>query len=291
MSEYPTYKTILFMQNSQKFCFATLALGKNYRALAFQLAKDLAQFSPHTPFVILTDNPQDFQVMANVLAFPHQQHSVGCYHDKLFVIEKGLSLFNSCVFLDADMRILAPINSTGDWLPGITAKIAWFNIIKHNKNQQEIAILKRLAAKFHLQLENITFVHECLFVVTRDGGKEIDFIATWKRMAAFCELNNYYRGEGHSIGLAAAKSGLEIRTDAMEDISFFKDKLEWNKIKTGESNLQEKSVYFDRQKELEYPQISFLEKVIKKIVKISMYLYLSVKLKIYSFTDIRFFYG
>ncbi|WP_199306786.1 hypothetical protein [Anabaena sphaerica] len=279
------------MQNPSKFCFSTLALGKNYRALALELAKDLAQFAPNIPFVILTDNPQDFQEMSNVLAFPHQQQSIGCYHDKLFVIEKGLSLFNSCIFMDADMRILAPITDALNWQPGITAKIAWHNIVKHNKNPREIEIFQKVAQKFNLQLEDITFVHECLFVVTRDEGREIDFIETWKRMAAYCELNKYYRGEGHSIGLAAAKSGLKIRTDSMEYISFFKDKLEWQKIKNGETDIQEKSVYIQRQKELEYPQISLFERVIKKLFKIIMYLYRSIKLKIYSLTDIRFFYG
>jgi hypothetical protein len=279
------------MQNPGKLCFSTLALGKNYRALALELAKDLAQFAPNIPFVILTDHPQDFQDMANVLAFPHQQKSVGCYHDKLFVIEKGLSLFNSCIFMDADMRILAPITEDLNWQPGITAKIAWHNILKHNKNQQEIELLTRLAQKYNLQLENITFVHECLFVVTKDGGKEIDFIETWKRMADYCELNKYYRGEGHSIGLAAAKAGLEIRKDAMESISFFKDKLVGNQVKNNENELQEKPVYLQKQKALEYPQISLFARVIKKINKMVMYVYRSLKLKIYSLTDINFFYG
>jgi hypothetical protein len=276
------------MQSKNKFCFATLALGKNYRALALELANDLAKFAPHISFVILTDKPQDFQEMANVLAFPHQQKSIGCYHDKLFVIEKGLSLFDSCMFLDADMRILAPITEDLHWQPGITAKIAWHNIIKHNKKQQEIKLLTRLAQKFNLQLENITFVHECLFVVTKDEGKEIDFIETWKRMADYCELNKYYRGEGHSIGLAAAASGLEIRKDSMAYISFFKDKLESNHTK---NNDQEKSVYFEKQKELEYPKISFLQKLKNKLIKMIMYIYRHLKLTLYSLTDIDFFYS
>lgn len=276
------------MQNTQKLCFSTLALGKNYRALALQLAKDLSQFAPNIPFLILTDKPQDFEQISNVLAFPHQQKSIGCYHDKLFVIEKGLSLFDSCIFMDADMRILAPITNDLHWQPGITAKIAWHNIIKHNKNQREIKLLTRLAQKFNLSLENITFVHECLFVVTKDAGKEIDFIETWKRMADYCELNKYYRGEGHSIGLAAAKSGLEVRKDSMDSISFFKDKLESNQAK---SQSPEKLVYFQKQKELEYPKISFLQRLIKKVNKIIMYVYRSVKLKVRCLTDVNFFYS
>lgn len=46
------------VQQENKFCFCTLALGKKYRALALLLAKDIEKYSPHTSFVILTDNPQ-----------------------------------------------------------------------------------------------------------------------------------------------------------------------------------------------------------------------------------------
>ena len=75
--------------------------------------------------MVLTDKPQAFADHANILAFKHRQQSVGCYHDKRFVIAKGLSLFDSCIFIDADMRILAPIEQAFDWPPGITAHTVW----------------------------------------------------------------------------------------------------------------------------------------------------------------------
>ena len=171
------------MQHTAEFCFCTLALGENYCNLALELAKDLEEYSPNTYLLILTDKPQHFYKQTNALAFKHQQQSIGCYHDKRFAIAKALSLFNSCIFVDADMRILAAIPNDLHWLPGITAKIVWHNIVKHNKNQVEIEILKKIAQKYNLNLEDISFVHECLFAVTRDEGREIDFLETWERIA------------------------------------------------------------------------------------------------------------
>ncbi len=278
------------MQHTAGFCFCTLALGENYCNLALELAKDLEEYSPNTYLVILTDKPQHFHKQTNILAFKHQQQSIGCYHDKRFAIAKALSLFNSCIFVDADMRILAAIPNNLHWLPGITAKIVWHNIVKHNKNQVEIEILKKVAQKYNLNLEDISFVHECLFVVTRDEGREIDFLLTWERIAAYCELNKFYRGEGHTIGLAAAKAGLQIRSDPMEEISFFKDKLELQKIKQGEAEVKKNSIYFEIQQKLEYPQISIFKRVINKIRKMIMHFYRSWRLKILSLTDINFYY-
>ena len=128
------------MQHTAGFCFCTLALGENYCNLALELAKDLEEYSPNTYFIILTDKPQYFYKQTNVLAFKHQQKSIGFYHDKRFAIAKALSLFNSCIFIDADMRILAAVPNDLRCQPGVTAKIVWHNIVKHNKNQVEIEI-------------------------------------------------------------------------------------------------------------------------------------------------------
>ena len=278
------------MQHTAGFCFCTLALGENYCNLALELAKDLEEYSPNTYFIILTDKPQYFYKKTNVLAFKHQQKSIGCYHDKRFAIAKALSLFNSCIFIDADMRILAAVPNDLRWQPGVTAKIVWHNIVKHNKNKVEIEILKKVSRKYNLNLEDISFVHECLFVVTRDEGREIDFLLTWERIAAYCELNQFYRGEGHTIGLAAAKAGLQIRSDPMAEIYFFKDKLELQKIKQGEAEVKKNSIYFEIQQKLEYPQISIFKRVINKIRKMIMHFYRSWRLKILSLTDINFYY-
>lgn len=189
------------------------------------------------------------------------------------------------------MRILAPISDNLPFCqPGITAKIAWHNIVKHNKNQTQIQILQRITDKFDLDLKDVSFVHECLFAVTKDQGRELEFLDTWERIAAYCELNKFYRGEGHAIGLAAAKIGWRVSVDPMSEICFFKDKLELDKIKSGDTELQEINAFLETQKKLEYPQMSLLRKLINKSHKIIMYLYRSLRLKIFNFTDIDFYY-
>ena len=112
------------IQDKKEFCFCTLACGENYRNLALLLAKDIKKYSPNTFFIILTDCLSDFSQQPNVLVFKYKQQSVKFYHDKRFAIAKGLSLFDSCIFIDADMRILAPVPQYPNWIsePGITAR-------------------------------------------------------------------------------------------------------------------------------------------------------------------------
>ncbi|MDJ0533538.1 MAG: hypothetical protein QNJ70_13795 [Xenococcaceae cyanobacterium MO_207.B15] len=275
---------------TDKICFATLALGKNYRTLAKVLAKDIEKYAPQIPFVILTDKPDDFTDYSNVLAFKHHQQSIGCYHDKRFVIAKGLSLFNSCIFIDADMRILAPVQQTLECQPGITSHTVWTNILKHNKKEFEIKLLSRMAEKLNLNLEEISFVHECLFIVTKDSGKEQEFLKQWDRIAPYFELNGFYRGEGHTIGLAAAKAGLMIKRDSMNSIPFFKDKLEINKIKKDQPTPNQILELLEIQKRYEYPSSKFVNKVISKINKTFTYMRCLLYWRIVTIKNFKFYY-
>ncbi|MHC5732957.1 MAG: hypothetical protein ACYTXY_54765, partial [Nostoc sp.] len=81
--------------------------------------------------------------------------------------------------------------------------------------------------------KDISFVHEYLFSVTKDSGKEIEFLQQWDMLANYFELNGIYEGEGSAIGLAAYKAGLAVRWSEMEGISFFNNKIELVKISKG----------------------------------------------------------
>jgi hypothetical protein len=267
-----------------------MALGRNYCALALELAKDLEKHSPEISLVVLTDSPKYFQNQNNILAFKHHQVSLGCYHDKRFVIAQALSLFNSCLFLDADMRILAPIPSNIEWQPGITAKIVWENIPKHNKNPLEIKLLSQMAQKLNINLEDVSFVHECLFTVTRDSGRELEFLKYWDKMAPYFELRGFCKGEGHTIGLAAAKVRLPIRRDAMSEIVFFKDKLELQGINQSDAYSSDKAVYFEKQRALEYPHRPIFVRILRKAQKTYYYLYRLLKLGTIAAMDYNFYY-
>ncbi|MEH2181253.1 hypothetical protein [Nostoc sp.] len=276
----------------QQFCFCTLALGKIYRALAGLLAKDLELYSPNTAFIILTDYPQEFSKYPQTLAFYHQQQGVKCYHDKRFAIAKALFLFNSCIFIDSDMRILAPVPEDIEWLlePGISAR-ACMDMPKKfakalgttNKNfSTEIEVIKKAAQFLDLEpkWENVTFVHEYLFSVTKSTGKEIEFLETWEILAKYFELNGVYESEGNAIGLAAYKAGLPVRWSEMSGISFFNNKTELIKIKKGQSNMDEMLTYFEEHEKIVYPKRSILKKIVLKLSKAIMHFYRAIKYRV-----------
>lgn len=290
-------------QAEPKFCFCTLALGTKYRGLALLLAKDIEKYSPHTSFVVLTDHPHDFSEQSNVLAFKHRQQGVKSYHDKRFVIEKSLSLFNSCIFIDADMRILAPIPQELTWLqlPGITARACedmpkkYGKVLAGTANAKlckEFQLTHKAAKKLNLQLDSkeVKFVYEYLFAVTKDSGREIEFLRQWGKIALYYELNGVYDAEGNAIGLAAAKAGLPVRWSAMEGITFFKDRTEFIKIQKGQSKMEEMSVYFEQQQMLEYPNRSFFERIVDKMVKSMKFSYKILNLRIQTLKDFDFYY-
>lgn len=274
----------------KKFCFCTLALGKKYRALALLLAQDIEIYSPNTYFVVFTDCPQQFSKYPHVLAFEHKQHGVKCYHDKRFPIAKALSLFNSCIFMDSDMRILAPVEDL-QWLlsPGISAR-ACVNISKKfsqvflNNKKTEIKtfeVLKKAMYQLNLdaEWENIKFVHEYLFAITKDSGKEIEFLQQWETLANYFELNGIYHGEGIAIGLAACKAGFPVRWSEMSGISFFNNIIEAVRIQKGQSNLDEISKYLEEHKKIIYPKQSIIRRKLDTLRQHIVVFYRFMKLK------------
>jgi chloramphenicol O-acetyltransferase len=291
------------MSEEKNFCFCTLAFGKNYRSLALLLARDIEKYSPNTYFVILSDRPKEFSKQSNVLAFKHRQNSVKIYHDKRFVLAKALSMFRSCIYIDADMRIVAPVPQNMKWLqvPGITARSCEIMRKKYTKVfagtadyklYKQFIVTNKAAQKLNLGLESeeVKFIYEYLFAITKDSEKELEFIKQWEKIAPYFELNRVHDGEGNAIGLAAAKAGLQVRWSEMEGISFFKDKTELIRIKKGQSNIQDMALYFEQQKMLEYPKKSILQKFIFKITSNLKYSYNLLRLIIVTLCNFDFYY-
>ncbi len=288
-------------QEVKEFCFCTLALGQSYRSLASLLAKDLEQHSPGTFLVVLTDKPQDFRTQANVLAFFHRQQSVYPYHDKRFVIAKALSLSNSCIFVDADMRILSSVPQSLEFLQGLKGRVC-IGMSKHYERAmngtgspklcREFKVVDKAIQKLGLDLKdkNLRFVFEYLFSVTRDSGRELEFLKQWEALAHYFELNGIHDGEGSVIGLAAAKAGLVVMPDPMEGISFFKDRVESVRIKNGQSDPQAMSLYFETQKKLEKPSRSIPEKLAIRLSKSLGRFYRSMRLRVAALGNPGFYY-
>ena len=269
------------METSEKFCFCTLAVGDRYRAHAELLAQDIQNHIPSTTLCILTDQPEQFKQYPHVLAFGHQLQSVKGYHDKRFVLEKSLSLFESCMFLDSDVRILGPLVEEMNWSPGITARAGTDLVkqLKNLKNPQEIELIKTAAQKLNVDLEQVKWLHEFMFVMKRQNGLERDFFEWWQTISYFFEQQGIYHGECFSIGLAAAKVGMRFDFFREDKFPFFKDIVEVVRIQKGQSNLEEKKIYFDIHKQIEYPQQPLGKKVYNKLIKQVVFYYRLLRLR------------
>lgn len=277
----------------RNFCFCTFTSGATYRALTKLLARDLEKYAPEISFIILTDKPDDFSQHKNVCAFEHKRQAISYHHERRFAIAKSLEKFHSCMYLDADLRICAPVPQNMNWLPGITARSCTY-MINHIKEQidkkdpprpqalDDFKFYKKMARKVGLDIETdrVMYLNEFLFVVTRDDGKELEFLKYWDKLAIYSALNGHFEDPGFPIGMAAKKAGLELRLDRMDGLDFFDDRVEKIRISKGQSDLASKKEYFDAQYRIENSQRPFLQKMIGKIRKTVDFYYRSIRLNI-----------
>ncbi|WP_199337925.1 hypothetical protein [Nostoc sp. FACHB-280] len=272
---------------SNQFCFCTLAVGERYRNHARMMAQDIQQHIPATTLLILTDQPEFFQEFPHVLAFKHRLQSVKGYHDKRFVLEKALSLFESCMFLDSDVRILDGVIGQMNWCSGITAR-AGGSLQQHlaeMKNPQQIQVVEEIAQKLNINLQQVQWLHEFMFAMRRQSGVERKFFQLWQTISYLFELRGIYHGEGCAMGLAAAKVGMTIRFEREDKFPFFKDNIEQVRIKKQQSNLEDKKIYMDVHKNIEYPQRSIFRKLVEKLIKKIVFFYRLLRLRKFAKND------
>jgi hypothetical protein len=209
------------MNYQQKdFCFCTLALRNKYRLLAQQLAHDLAKYSPGTTLLVLTDEPSFFQENSHVLAIKHRQNGIlHCYHDKSILMEIALSKFTTAIHIDADTKILSPVPDNLQWQPGITAG-HYENLVEHvsKYNPERLPALKKVAAHLNVDLETVTYMGESLFMISRDNGRELDYLKYWSMIGRYLELRGIHGGAGNAMGIAATKVGWQVYQDSWQEI-------------------------------------------------------------------------
>ncbi|MEA5580792.1 hypothetical protein VB620_05490 [Nodularia harveyana UHCC-0300] len=202
------------------FCFCTIALRNKYRLLAQQLASDLEKYSPGTKLLVLTDNPDCFQENANVLAIKHRQNGIlHCYHDKSILMKIALSKFTTAIHIDADTRVLADLPDNLPWKPGITAG-HYENLVEHvsRYNPERLSSLQKVATHLSVDLETVTYMGESLFMITRDNGKEIEYLKYWAMIGRYLELRGIHAGAGNAMGIAATKVGWNVYQDSWQEI-------------------------------------------------------------------------
>jgi hypothetical protein len=196
-------------KENKDFCFCTLALGKRYRIMARQLAKDIEKYYPETKFVVLTDAPKDFMENKNVLAFKHKQRGIwACYNDKRFVLEKALDIFNAAIFVDSDVHIIHAFNlKLGKGITGNFENM-FFHLRKNNPKR--LIIIKKIADKIGVRYKETRWIGESLFAVKKCEGRENNFLSQWNIITSYLELKGIHDGEGSVMGLAAEKIGFPI---------------------------------------------------------------------------------
>ena len=170
-------KDDMMKRHKNDFCFCTLALGGRYRALARQLAEDIARLSPGTEFVILTDKPEDFAGCDNVAAFKHKQKGIySCFNDRRFVAEKALTLHETAIHVDSDTRLVGQVPD--DIAQHRQISGCSEGLIEHvsRYRPERLERFRKIASKIGVNIEDAKWIGESLWIISRDGGREREFI-------------------------------------------------------------------------------------------------------------------
>lgn len=213
--------------HSVNACFCTLAIHPLYRRRAQLLLAD----APTVPWIVLTDEPDDFaglpvrairhapsgpMAIDFLTKLPPTGNGRGrpAYHDKRFVLEAALKEFDTAIFVDADSRIKF-LPKLPPFRPGMAVnKELRASIAEHLSRwgTSRQPAFEQLA--LHLTgdasiLESARWCGEALFAVTKDGG-ESKFLEGWAIGAEFLQSRGVFTGEGGVIGLAAAYAGWAV---------------------------------------------------------------------------------
>jgi hypothetical protein len=208
---------------NSRLCFATLALGKPYRAMALDLASDLATHAPGHVLVVATDGVDDFKGRANVFAFAHQKTGYfHCVNDKRFPVIRALEEFaEEAVFIDADTRLNAKLPDT--LAHDAFIKTMYSPILHEQANtwltpQQRRAVLGA-ARSFGVDPKKTRFVMDNIFSVKRDGGREKIFFQVWNILTNLFDFEGVFVSEGYCMSIASQVVGWTPSDQGLEPIA------------------------------------------------------------------------
>ncbi len=236
---------------SARCCFCTLALGEGYAKLALQLAGDIAKYAPDVRLFVLSDHPGILQGMTNVVVRAHTRRSAMGYNDKLCVIAKALQEFETCIFLDADVRILQPVHLEASVFgPGLQAcrPLTWAAVRERHSagepahwKREFLRMMQMLRQELKVEVPDsqVPHVQEQVFAVSR-GATTNGFLRKWNEVAVLCERKGYFRWEGLTIGAAALLTGMPVVDQAFLGFRFFEPV---QSLQDVESGLLSRSAY------------------------------------------------
>jgi hypothetical protein len=265
-------------------CFCTSAFGEKYNLMARLLAQDLEEFAPGCCFVVYTDRPQLFQSNLNVHAVKHSCRGVLSYHERRFAIWHALSISSSVIYLDADVRICAPVPTNLDFLPGLTARSCG-SLQKHlqgqfKRNPESSAlqhkqhVIERMAHQVGVDIGSpeLKFINEFLFVIKADEGRELEFLKLWGNLAIYADTLGMHKHPTYAMALAAMKSQFPIHHSEMDGLDFFDDRIERVRISKGQSTPEAKEQYFHQQSLIEQGNLTLMQRFARVIARRSLFL-------------------
>ncbi|MGF1480221.1 MAG: hypothetical protein ACFB4I_12135 [Cyanophyceae cyanobacterium] len=212
------------------------------------------------------------------------------YHERRFVIWEALSRASSVMYLDADVRICAPVPPL-HFLPGLTARSCGSlqehlnkQLNKHAdspKFQHKKQVIDKMAARVGVELKSteLKFINEFLFVVTADEGREYDFLKTWGELAIYADTLGMHKHPTYAMALAAGKSHFPVYRSEMAGLDFFDDRIERTKIRKGQTTPEAKIVYFEKQRQIERSGRKFFQPFSTVFQKIAL-LYNRIRVQI-----------
>ena len=225
-----------FRRQPVNACFCTLAIHEPYRRLAQLLLAD----APAVPWIVLTDEPNDFSG-STVRTIYHQPtgpmaidfltrlpptgngRGRPAYHDKRFALEAALREFNTAIFVDADSRFERPPRLS-PFPPGISVVKELQTSIADHLSQwgpQRLPAFNELALYLFGDvdvLKSARWCSEALIAITKDG-RESKFFAAWEQGADFLQARGVFSGEGGVIGLAAAHAGWTVNYKSINKLA------------------------------------------------------------------------
>jgi len=217
-------------------CFCTLAIHAPYRQRARLLCAD----APQVPWIVLTDEPEDFadlpvravrHIPTGPMAVDYLAHlpktgegrGAAAYHDKRFALLAALEEFDTAIYVDADSRIIK--------LPTLSifpADLAVLPVVRKSVAEHlatcgswRLPVFEALARQLTGDVEILRrarWCHETLIAVTR-GRSTSDFFAAWSIGAEFLQARGVYSGEGGVIGIAAAHAGWNIDYTSLKELA------------------------------------------------------------------------
>ena len=271
------------MNQLQNYCFCTLAIGHKYRQLASLLAEDIRKYAPNKKFFILTDKAEFFKNYDNVITQNYKPISVKFYNDKRLVIQYCLEQFESCVYLDANIRIVDKVPDELNFCEGIVA-YSCCSIVKHNTRKRinnQLEKIKKVCSALELDVDKVKFVHEHCFYVSKNERLD-SFLKYWEKLANYFENYGFYAGEGNWIGIASAKADFPIYYDYDKKLTLFKDNIQLVRKKKKQKTIDNLEYYLDIQRQIEYPKRSVIQKIINKLMQKYGVFYRLIKLKMRS---------